>query len=302
MKRLFIINPQSGRGRGLECGKEIEEILKRGEIKGDTVYTEKPGDEKILARQAVSKGYGCLVSVGGEGTNNGIINGIAGSNTLFGMVPVGTANDFARYSGIPKDVKGALEVINQGKLITIDLGKVSGKVNQRIFLNEVSFGFTARIIQFLEDFKRRYQLLPADGLYLATSVKSFSQLEYRKVEIRISRKEFTETITREVTLVLVANGPYCGGKFRLTPQADPTDGLLYICLIDKISEMRAVEILFRAIKGKHVQLPEVKLFRASSLMVSSSEALPCEVDGEVLPAEKRYEISILPKALKVLVP
>jgi len=309
VRRIFIVNPHSGRGRGLRSGKEIEEILKRGEIEGDVVYTKGPGDETNLARQAILDGHTCLISVGGEGTGNGIINGMAELGIPIriplGFVPAGTANDFARFLRIPKDTKGALEVINQGREMAIDLGKVWGKINERIFLNEVSFGFTTRLLQLFEDFKRRFPLLPTQGLYLATAVnKLLSQIEYFEAEIKTQSIYLKD----KVTLILVANGPNCGGIFKLAPEAIPTDGLLDVCLIKEMAVKKILANFLRAMKGTHLGLPEVwtlsdgKLPQVSSLTISSPQNLPCEMDGELLVAEKEYKITLLPKALKVIVP
>lgn len=305
MRRMFIVNSQAGRGNGQKCGKEIEELQKRGEIEGDIVYTKEPGDETILAEKAVSEGYDCLVSVGGEGTNNGVINGMVGSEAIFGMIPGGMANDLARSLGIPTDVKGALNILKQGKIIQIDLGKVSGKANERVFLNEVSFGFSARIIQFTQDFKKQYKILPTEGLYLVTLLKTFSQLEYPEIEVAIPGANI---LRDKITLALVANGQNCGGMFKLAPQADLTDGLLDICLIRKIGIGKILKNLLRAREGTHLKLPEVwtlpegNLPKASFLTISSSQELCSEMDGEILPAEKEYEISIFPKARRVIVP
>ncbi len=310
MRRLFIVNPQSGRGRGLRVGKEIEESINNEEIEGEIIYTKKPGEERILARKAILDGYDCLYSVGGEGTNNGVINGLAELGIPIriplGFFPAGTANDFARYLGIPEDVKEALEMIKENKVMAIDLGKVSGKINERIFLNEVSFGFTSRIVQVFEDAKRRYPFFPTIGLYLATAFPLFFQLKYFEVEIAIPEANIRDIIT----FVLIANGPNCGGilKFKLAPEADPADNLLDICLIKKMGIARVLIDTLRAIgEGTHLNLPEIwtkdgKLPQTYSLTISSPKDLPGETDGELLVAEKEYRVTVLPKALKVIVP
>jgi len=314
MRRLFIVNSHSGRGKGLRWGRKIEKSLERKEIEGEIVYTRETGEETILAKRAISAGYNCLISVGGDGTNNRIINGMVGSDALFGVVPAGTANDFARFFGIPQSVKGALEVITQGKELTVDLGKVSGQKNERIFLNEASFGFTARILQFFEDFRSKSGFYPSEVpiYYLRTAIKSFFQVEYFSVKLSIPQEGFKETIAEEVSSVLVANGPNCGGIFRLAPQADPTDNLLDISLIKKVSKAKILMNLLKTIEGSpiegtHLRLTEVwtspqgKLPQVPSLVISSPKDLPGETDGELLEAEREYNITVLPRRLRVIV-
>jgi len=108
----------------------------------------------------------------------------------------------------------------------------------------------------------------------------------------------------------VANGPTCGGIFRLAPQAEINDGLLDLCWIKKTSRFRIFRFIPKGIKGTHLNLPEVRknsdgrLPRVLSLVISSldKQPLPCQADGEILLSETEYRISILSEALKVLVP
>ena len=107
----------------------------------------------------------------------------------------------------------------------------------------------------------------------------------------------------------VANGHSCGGIFKLAPHADVRDGLLDVCWIKKTNRLKLLWFLPKGIKGTHLSLHEVRkdshgrLPRVSSLTIhSDDEDIPCQMDGELFEPQKKYKISILPKALKVLVP
>lgn len=311
---MVIVNPQAGLGKGRKCLRKIEEwkdkIFKQKGIKVDLELSEKSGERNAtnLAKKAFEERYNLIIVVGGDGTVNEVANGLAGLSIPVGFVQAGNGNDFTKALKIPKDIKEALKVAIQGKLKTVDLGKV----NDRIFVNVFGVGFDARVAQYAENLKKRWYVLPNTFLYLIALLRELLfKLKYPNLEVKISQEKnlFTD-IGGEVTLVSVANGPTCGGIFRLAPQADLQDGFLDICLIRKTSRMRILINIFRAIKGTHVELPEVrknsdgKLPKAKSLIISSLENqnLVCQMDGEILPPEKEYRISILSKALKVIVP
>lgn len=306
-KFVFIVNLQSGRGKGLEYGKGIKEWFRSRGVDPVVSYTSKDGPDSAFAlgKKAAKDEVDKVVVVGGDGTENLVVNGLMASGfplerlPTLGFIQAGVGNNFAKNVGVPRGFERAMKVVMGGKTVLVDMGVLTTKSEKKYFLNVVSFGFDALIAEMAKDFKEKYWFIPRDMTYLLVAGKKIlSGFPYYQFKLTGQGFDF-ET---EASLLAVLNGSTYGAIFEIAPGANLSDGLFDVCLIDKISEMRAVEILFRATKGKHVQLPEVKLFRVSSLTVSSSEALPCEVDGEVLPAEKRYEISILPKALKVLVP
>lgn len=315
VKRIMVIvNPQAGLGKGQKCLREIEEwkdkIFKQKGIEVDIELSQKSGKSNAtnLAKEAFEGRYNLIIVIGGDGTINEVVNGLVGLPIPVGFVQAGSGNDFARALKIPQDLKKALKVAIQGKLKTVDLGKV----NDRVFVNVFGVGFDARVAQYAENLKKRWHVLPNTFLYLIALLRELLfKLKYPNLEVKISQeKNLFRDIGGKVTLVSVANGPTCGGIFRLAPQADLRDGFLDICLVKKASRMRILINIFRAIKGTHLELPEVrknsdgKLPKAKSLIISSLENqnLICQMDGEILPPEKEYRITVLPKALKVIVP
>lgn len=308
---VFIVNPQSGRGKGLEYSKGIEEWFRLRGTDPVIAFTTKDGPDSAFAlgKRAAESGVGTLVVVAGDGTKHLVVNGMMASGVslkklpTLGFIQAGVGNDFAKNVGTPEGFDEAMKVIVDGKTALVDLGILTTKNEKRYFLNVVSFGFDAVVTEMAKGLKEKYRLIPRAATYGLAAVKKII-LGFQSYPVKIAGQGFE--VETEAILLAVMNGPIYGAIFRIAPAAVMSDGLFDVCLVDKISndilgKMRAVEILARATKGKHVKLPEVKFFRVSSLTVSSQEALPCEADGEVLPAEKRYEISILPKTLKVLV-
>lgn len=317
-KIMVIINARAGMGRGQKCLKQIkkwrDEIAKEGRIEVVIEVTQKLGEKNAtnLARKALREGYDLIISVGGDGTNNLVANGIAGTNIPVGFVQAGIANNLAKDLRIPNDIKEALGIMTRDriKIESIDLGKVTWKSGERCFVCNFSLGLDARVVQLAETFKQKYHFLsflPGIGevMYgIAWLKEVFFHLEYPLVEIGMPRNKFTEGKKKEkVTLIAIVNSPTYGKILKIVPKADLRDGLLDICRIRKVGRWRILRNIFRAIKGTLGGLNEVDILpQTKSVTISSPENLLCQIDGEVLPAEKEYKISIFAKALKVIVP
>ena len=307
MKIKFIVKPILNKQKLKEYREEFlkfKEELQKREGKVEEVFTIAQGENnaQILAQKAIEEGFDRIVLVGGDGLLNegvnGIIEGTQGkipSDFVIGIIPTGTGNNLAKEIGIPKDIKKAFEIIKEEKTTSIDIGKV----NDRYFANCVSFGFDAWINGIANLLKEKYQFLPKDISYLIAALKEIIvkiplyEVELRGGEINLKDK---------VVLVAVTNGSSYGAIFKINPGADPADGLLNVCLIQAVGKLRALMDIQKVIKGTHTTLPEVKMFKTSSLTISSPELLPYETDGEVLTPQKEYKISVFPQALKVLVP
>ncbi len=313
-KIMIIVNPRAGMGRGEKLLKEIEKwrdkITRKLEIEVVVELTERFGERNAmnLAKKAVQEKYDLVIVVGGDGTINEVVNGLVDSSIPIGIVSAGSGNDFTKSFRIPNDVEMALNGAFFGKVETVDLGKM----NDRIFVNAASVGFDARVAKYSENLRNKWHFFPAVFIYLIALLRElFFKIRYPYIEINLFRdeKQF-EKIRERITLVAVANGHTYGGKFRIAPHADLKDGFLDVCLIKKISRIRIFKFIPRVFKGTHLEIPEVKkdidgkLPKVFSLTISSLENknLPCQVDGEIPPFQKEYKITVLPKALKIMVP
>ncbi|MDD2696696.1 MAG: diacylglycerol kinase family lipid kinase [Candidatus Pacebacteria bacterium] len=304
---MFAVNPEAGKGKGLVYGKRIEMMFREWGVEASVVYTSREGPDSAFAlgKRAALDGVHTLVGVGGDGTKNLLVNGMmlsgAPVETLprLGFIQAGTGNNFAKNIGIPSGFEDALQVIRNGQTSSVDIGLLTAKNRKKYFLNVVSFGFDALVVEMTKKFKEKYGFLPKDLIYLLNASQKIF-LGFPSYRLSLSGPGFS--FETEACLLAVLNGVTYGAIFKIAPEADLSDGLFDVCLINKAGKAKALEILFRATKGKHVGLPQVRCLKTASLTVSSSDLLPCEVDGEVMPIEKEYQVSILPRALKVLIP
>jgi len=287
-----------------EYKKEFLIFKKEFDKKAEDDFTEKEGSKnaKNLAKKAIREDFKKIIFVGGNGILNEGVNGIMETtggdippDFIIGIVPTGSGNNFAKTLGISKDIKKAFEIIKRQKTTLVDIGRA----NERFFVNCVSFGFDALINKIADNLKERYQFLPKEGSYLLAAIKEvILKIPTFKVQIKGNGLDYKG----KIILIAITNGPSYGAIFKINPGASINDGKLNICIIEPVGKIRALADIYRATKGTHVNLSEVKMLKFSSLILSSPEPLSYEMDGEVLDPKREYKINIFPKFLKILVP
>lgn len=300
MKIKLIVKPPAKK----EYQRELLIFKREFEGRVEEEFSEKQGEKstKNLAKRAVKEGFDRIIFVGGDGTLGEGVNGIMEAtgekippNFAIGTIPTGAGNNFAKTLGIPKDIEEAFEIIKNDKKRLVDIGRA----NERFFINCISFGFDAKINKLANDLKEKHRFLPRELSYLLAALKEII-IKIPLFEMRITAGE--KKIAQNLISLAVTNGPTYGAIFKINPGALVDDGKLDICYIETVGRLRALFDIYKIIKGTHIYLPEVKMFRASSLTVSSPEPLPYETDGEVFEPQKEYKIDILPRTLKFLVP
>ncbi len=288
MDYYFIVNPVSGRGKGKIIGEHIIDHLNRLSIDFEVEWTERPGHAIELAEQGV-KNHTVIVAVGGDGTMNEVLNGMAGGNNVLGLIPVGSGNDFARAVGIPFDFKQALEVLLRGRKKQIDLGKA----NERFFGNGVGIGFDAYVVHNSLKVRR----LRGNAIYLYSVLRTLK--EYKPVPLEIHFNGSTKI--DDFFMISVGNGVSMGGGFYLTPDAQMDDGLFDLCLIQNMPMVSILKNLLKVYSGKHKEDPRVEMQRTDRLQIESRKPFGVHIDGELLSLKmKKLEIEIIPRGLEVI--
>ena len=254
------------------------------------------------ARRAANAGVDTIVAVGGDGTVNGVINAIAGTDVALGIVPTGTANDLASHYAIPKKVSEACDTILERRVRRADLISVNGWY----YGTAGGLGLPCKIAEIANDLKRqnagkRMRLKLGSIIYVlaATSALARGRHPRNLLTIRWDNRSF---VTDAVAL-MVNNQAFAGKRFFLSPGALNDDGAFDVCLIER-PESRA-QILFIALKslfGRHVDSPHVKSWRASELVVEAEEPATFFGDGELFDRTCDFRIKIVPRALSILTP
>lgn len=269
---LFIIH---GARAGLP---EVRHLVSWVRDKGIAVsprVTFEAGDGTAFARQGVADGVTAVVAIGGDGTVNEVANGLRGTGTPLGVIPAGTANDFARQWGIPADADHAMDVILRHPAVPIDLGDVNG----RAFLNVSTGGVGAETTA--ETTPEAKQKLGALA-YALTGVRKLGALRPRRGWFSGPGFEFRG----DWLLFAVGNGRATGGGTAITPRASMSDGLLDVCLVESMSRKDFARLALLVRRGEHLDHPAVRYAQLPELVIESHRAMAVNVDGEPVNARR----------------
>jgi diacylglycerol kinase (ATP) len=295
---IFLVNPASANGG---TGKRWPELRRRADelgLRGDELLSERPGQLTELARNVAGQGL-VVVVVGGDGTVNEVVNGLAGSEAELAVLPNGTGQDFGRTHGIPTGFDEAVRAALSGSTRTIDLGRVQfrardGSETSRIFANVASAGMSGAVARRANSMSKA---LGGRVTFYYALVREFATWKNTDVTVRFEGGERRGRMHD----VILANGVWHGGGMKLAPDARPDDGLFDIVLIGDIGKLDFVTTSPKLYKGGHVLHRKIEVVRSPWVEVDAAEALPLELDGEesgTTPA--RFEI--VPGALRVRVP
>jgi len=263
--------------------------------------TEAPGHAIELAKSAAKKGYQLVVSVGGDGTINEIVNGLhdAGSmaDVLLGIISTGTGSDYIRTIGIPRSHREACRCLTSPRRLTVDLGVVEyvnrGQTAKRLFVNFDSLGFDAEVVKATT---QRFKALGALPSYLLGLLTTLVFYQGRRVTLKLDG----QAEERKVCVILMGNGKYGGGGMLATPDADPMDGLLDVLIIDDLSKPDLLWSLPRVYRGTHLTHPKVTMKRAREIEIRPIQPMSLQADGELI-GEAPARFQVLPAALNVVI-
>lgn len=291
MERFYcIVNPIAGSGRAKEQFIKAYALLTASGATCEAVYTEYPGHARELAQKAYENGERTIVSVGGDGTNQEVGSALSLTDAKLGILPFGTGNDFARVLKIPQDVEASVGILLRGNTKRID----AAMANERFFLNVAGFGFDAEVVRYTEKYKKRFNgMLP----YLMGIFKALTHLKPIEMEVEADGERFHE----RAILISACNGTHLAGGMHVAPLADPCDGLFDFCVVKDMSVFTFLTILPRYIKGKHLDSPHIRYFKAEGAKINCESGNVLNLDGE-LGEQTPVTFSILKGALNVFVP
>jgi diacylglycerol kinase (ATP) len=292
---IFVVfNPRSGKGRGAQFVAPVLEGLAPA-ARVEHALTREPGDEARLAREAIERGFSCIVAVGGDGTWSNVGNAIlqSGKRVKLALVPGGTGCDLAKTLGIPpRDVQACCRIVLAGRTRTIDVGRIE----DRYFLNIAGFGYDVAVLE--DSWSVGY--LEGSALYLYCALRQLHS--YRGFELE-AEADGRALGRHDMLMVIVANARVFGGGFQVAPGADVEDGLLNAVSFANMGLASRVGALVRLLLGKHEAHPRVSSLAARRLVYRFAAPPAYETDGEWNRARSEVVVvESVPRALDVLVP
>ena len=270
MKKVrFIYNPYSGENIILH---ELDKVMKLHQEKGYQVVPYRIQKDKDIdeAFDIIDKDYKYVLVAGGDGTVDSVVNAMMnrGIDLPIGILPVGTANDFGKFIGIPSDVTKACKQILQSEPKAVDIGKI----NDKYFINVASSGLFTDVSQ-----KTDLNLKNTIGK-LAYYLKGIEEIpNFRRLKVHLKSKEVD--FDGEMYLILVFNGQ-TAGNFKLATRADVNDGYLDVIMIKAVPIIEILPLFIKILKGEHLDSDKVIYFKTDDILIESEEDIVVDIDGE----------------------
>lgn len=277
-----ILNPSSGSGTGRRLRPELERELRARGVEFSLVETERSGHAVELARSLALNGAGTIIAAGGDGTIHEVVNGLlqarhsgAATETVLGVIPIGTGNDFVKVVAGGTERQRAYDVIAWGKIRRFDLGRVEWEGGAEYFMNGVGTGIDVEVVRQI----KRMPRLPGVVSYLVGLLKAL--VRFRPIPLRIRLDD--ESIDRKVMIIAVGNGCCLGGGFYVCPGAVPDDGYFDVCIVSELNIFQIASVLPRVLKGTHGDHPKVAMRQARSIEIVAGDDAPLffQLDGEL---------------------
>ena len=270
MKKVrFIYNPYSGENIILH---ELDKVMKLHQEKGYQVVPYRIQKDKDIdeAFDIIDKDYNYVLVAGGDGTVDSLVNAMMnrGIDLPIGILPVGTANDFGKFIGIPSDVTKACNQILESEPKAVDIGKI----NDKYFINVASSGLFTDVSQ-----KTDLNLKNTIGK-LAYYLKGIEEIpNFRRLKVHLKSKEVD--FDGEMYLILVFNGQ-TAGNFKLATRADVNDGYLAVIIIKAVPIIEILPLFIKILKGEHLDSDKVIYFKTDDILIESEEDIVVDIDGE----------------------
>lgn len=300
MKCLFIINPSAGTKT---IQKKLDQIIGQMILKKlvstiDVFYTEKKDDAYQYCLKLKDDDYDFVVSVGGDGTVNEIINGFIENHlqTPLAILPGGTVNDFANHLHLPHDTDDFIQMIEDFQTMKVDIGKV----NEHYFANVIAGGMFSDIsFQVSKADKERFGPLA----YYISGIRQLPTQLHTSLHLKITADD--QTFEEDAKLFIITNTSQVGGFKDITPHANVQDGQLDLLIIKNCSTTDLIS-LFKDYKlNSHEKSPFITYVQAKELIIECDKNIIYDVDGEKgttfpihVTVEKQSLCVIIPKSLE----
>ncbi|MFF0459714.1 diacylglycerol kinase family protein [Streptomyces mexicanus] len=286
-----IVNPTAGAATGAAALLRVGKLLREAGAELETVYSRSLAHAQDLARQAGQRGR-VVLAVGGDGIAGGIGGALSGTGTVFGLVPAGRGNDFARALDLPAEPAALARVLLRHEPRPVDTMEVRSPGRPRaVVLGSVYAGVDA----LANRHANRARLLRGAASYYAGGLRAVATWRAAGYRVTVDGAEHRH---RGYTVV-AANSPYYGSGRMIAPGARVDDGVLDVVLIAAAPRRLFFALMNELKSGAHLARPQVRVLRGREIRIEADRVVPYGADGEVdavLPVTAR----VLPGALRML--
>lgn len=301
---MAIINPASANGKTRLNWPTMKKGLEEAGLEFDFAFTSCPAEATHLTSEALHKGYGTIISVGGDGTLNEVVNGffagdeLINSQARLGIIAAGTGGDFIRTLEYPKDFNQAAQLIVKGQTRLIDLGRLEfinhrGQSASSYYINIAGFGMDGAVVDRVN---KTSKFFGGFASFLYGTLAALASFKSVPVTLEIDGQLVWEGPT---TVVAIANGKFFGGSMQIAPAAVLDDGLFEVVLVRGMPKASLLRCLPTIYSGTHINNPVVSCFKGARIKAASTGRVLLNVDGEQ-PGILNAELSLLPQILNII--
>ena len=275
----LIVNVRSR--RGLQQATQARRLLKAAGVALTACYgVRNPARLPAIVHTAVASGCRIIILGGGDGSVNAVVDQLAKQHLVLGLLPLGTANDFARGLGVPDDLEEACATIAQGNVATVDLGLAG----ENHYVNVVTMGLGAEVVKCLSAHLKR--LLGPLAYPVATAI-ALRRYHPFAATLHFPDGDYPDVSYGRLLQIAVGNGRFYGGGAVVAPAAQVDDGMLDVYAIELRSWHTLVGVAWSLKSGQHVRRDDVPYWRTRRVQIASSPSLPVNMDGELVESDPR---------------
>lgn len=300
---LFVVNENSGNGRGKKIWAKVEARLRDDGAEYVKIATESESEAVTLVGERLKRGkLKAVAVVGGDGTLHGLLPVLAGSGIPLGLIPSGSGNDTSRSLSIPNDPIKALAILLEGRTRRIDLLETSTTRGRRqLTLTAVAIGLDATVAADVNrsGYKKWCNKLGIGSLaYVIGLLRALARFRSRPIKVTI---DGTVHEFRRGWLSAVSNVSSYGGGLKICPNALPDDGHLHVCIVHDCSVPRILYLFPTVLAGKHIRQKRfVTILSGTSVTVETPSSMLAFGDGEPS-GETPISAAIRPRQLDFLI-
>jgi YegS/Rv2252/BmrU family lipid kinase len=288
-KIVFVINPHSGVSNKEHILHYLDEKQTNELFVQEIVYTQYAGHATLIAEEKVREGAYAVVAVGGDGTINEIARALIHTHTALGIVPCGSGNGLARHLQISMDVRRAIDTVYDGEVDVIDYGRI----NSLPFFCTCGVGFDAFVSLKFAEAGRRGALT-----YLEKTL--LESLNYQPETYELETEDGMQKY--KAFLIACGNASQYGNNAYIAPQAEVTDGLLDVTILEPFTVLDVPSLAFQLFNKTIDQNSRIKTFRCRKLHIHRADEGVAHYDGDPVMMGKDIEVDVYRNGLRVIVP
>jgi YegS/Rv2252/BmrU family lipid kinase len=295
-----IVNPVAAGGKVGRRWPQLSDVLTRGGLCFHAELTERPGHATEIARSAVDEGFRHIVSVGGDGTVNEVVNGLVVDgrvppDVVLSIVPGGTGSDFVRVLHISRDPVQACETVLGDTVRTVDMGEIhcirDGRPIVRYFVNVAGVGFDGETCVRVNRMSKRITgTLP----YLSALFVTLLSYKNKDVQLTVDGQRYAGCFNS----VVICNGQYFGGGMWVGPRAAADDGIFDVVILKDLTKPELIVNIPRIYRGTHLTHPKVESLQGRETQIEAQQRMFIQAEGELV-GETPASFRILPAALNL---